>query len=149
MFTTQYTCAELNDIYHMMRFLLYMAGDPLELFSPVLCLPSHCLRSRSYAANLNAVVALTSGQFIPLSAAPVFPRPAQLYNPTGLFCVARRYWRSTHCSAFASAPRFSTPNIRDVACFHLRVPGDASSAIRPSAIATHFCATSVSLHSLR
>jgi hypothetical protein len=30
-----------------------------------------------------------------------------------------------------------------------RVPGDASSAILPSAIATHFCATSVSEHSLR
>ncbi len=41
---------------------------------------------------------LTNGQLIPLSPAPVFPNPAQLYRPTGLFSVAFMYCRSTHCS---------------------------------------------------
>lgn len=37
---------------------------------------------------------------MPLSAAPVFPNPAQLYRPTGLFSVALMYWRSRHSSIF-------------------------------------------------
>jgi hypothetical protein len=35
---------------------------------------------------------------MPLSPAPALPSPAQLYRPTGLFAVARMYWRSTHSS---------------------------------------------------
>lgn len=33
-------------------------------------------------------MALTNGQLIPLSAAPVLPSPAQLYSPTALFSTA-------------------------------------------------------------
>lgn len=45
-----------------------------------------------------ASVALTSGQLMPLSAAPAFPSPAQPYRPTGLLAVALMYWRSMHSS---------------------------------------------------
>ncbi|KAL1799475.1 hypothetical protein ACET3X_003512 [Alternaria dauci] len=80
---------------------------------------------RQSPSYVYTTVAFFNGQLIPLSAAPVFPSPAQLYNPTGLFCVALKYCKSIHCW----------------------VPVLAARAIRPSAMAFHVCCSLPATHS--
>jgi hypothetical protein len=98
------TGIDVTDKYHI-RVYYGFTADTLQqvavsyvINTLIHLMYANACKFRNYAANFIAVVTLASGQLIPLSAAPEFARPAQLYKPTGLFCVAFRYCKSIHSS---------------------------------------------------
>ncbi len=78
-------------------------------------------------------VELINGQLIPLSPAPVFPNPAQLYRPTGLFSVAFIYCRSTHSSVSIVSHRYC--GVATFGLFGFRiVPTSGAQGLRGSGV---------------